>query len=190
MVKSIQQIKYSSFQWVAFKVLLFHHKWISPEVKKETTRALFPYSCPSLHFQHHYAHHYRCQKVARSRLNSRFDRGALAASVQGKREGGDAQVSTQSNCEPGRGEVRTPLHPGGPHRCPHYASPCSSARGGELGVPSLAVYLSHLASDCLSLSYREDSTMWILISIITRPCMWNTMVMALYWSHSGKHQFH
>lgn len=31
----------------------------------------------------------------------------------------------------GRGEVRTPLHPGGPHRCPHYAGPRSTERRAQ-----------------------------------------------------------
>lgn len=55
----------------------------------------------------------------------------------------------------GRGGVRTPLHPGGPHRCPHYAGPRGTKRRMERRGATL--YLHHL-SLCLSVATPIEKT--------------------------------
>ena len=69
---------------------------------------LFPYHySPSLDFQHHHAHHYRCQKLCAEYELSLMGWG-------GGRRGVVTRKCRRFKLSPAGGEVRTPLHPGGP----------------------------------------------------------------------------
>ena len=174
---SSHQIMDSSVQWEAAEscvsittALVLRRNTRAPPLHRHRD-SLFPYYSPSLDFQHHHAHHYRCQKLcAEYELAVIFyfffwgggGGGGQAAAAQGGpggrrglRAGVGASVLT------GRGEVRTPLHPGGPHRRPHYAGPRSTERrahGAEWrdSLRSKSTSPTWPLSVCHS-SYREDS---------------------------------
>lgn len=97
--------------------------------------SLFTYSSPSS-FQHHHAHHYRCQKLCEWSMNSGWWRERYGRLCRGG-GGGYTQVSTPQFW-PAMARLGHLSIQEGPRRCPHYAGPCSTTRRahGEEGCAS------------------------------------------------------
>lgn len=114
--KTRQQVMYSSLQWEAaaewcFSIraeLVLRRNARAPPLRRHG-ESLFPYSSPSLDFQHHHAHHYRCQKL-RAEYELSVIGGPVAGAARGEPVGGG--VTRRCRClnsdRPWRGEDTSP----------------------------------------------------------------------------------
>lgn len=122
-----QGVMYSSLPKEAAEWRVCKREGIGPEEKCKRPSpdghgdSPFPYYNP-LGFQHHHAHHYRCQKLC-----VEYELWIMGVGWGGG-GGGVTRRCVGASILTGRGAVRAPLRPGGPHRCPHYAGSCSMRR--------------------------------------------------------------